>query len=300
MGIKKQNKIVKKSNALIRCQWEIESLWEPRLVAILASKVTVDDEDFYVYEIPISEILGLGYSGRDSAELSNVVDRVMSRVITVYDGDGRGWTKYNVFSRCRYKPRKGLLELGFHPDLKPHYLNLKEKFTQYSLSEFMSLPSTYSQRLYEILKSWDDRTEVELSLEELFEMLDVPESLRLNFAFFRRRVLEQAKKDIVDRAGSTLFFDWEPLKKGRAGKVVAVRFVLDWKKAQEMTKNQPTDEVFITTTLQRESNRCFESKQRAGKRCAPKPKAARCKFCLERGRMYAQKIVDENQGKLPL
>jgi len=297
MAKKISNQIVKKSNALVRCRWTIEHVWEPRLVALLASKIHVNDQDFQVYEVPLSEIMGKDYSGRDVKQLADVVDRVMSRVVTVYDGDGKGWAKYNVFFRCRYKPRKGVLELGIHPDLKPHYLNLKERFTQYDLTEFMSLPSIYSQRIYEILKSWYDKPEVEITIEELYEMLDISASYRSDFGQFRRRILEQAHKDIVDREGSTLWYDWEPIKSGRAGKVVAVRFVFDWKKAQEMKKNQPSDEMLVHQALQRESNRCFERVViKARKKCTPKPKTPRCKFCLERGRMFAQSIAQ--QGKL--
>ena len=32
--------IVKKSNALARARWSADSVWEPRLVALLASKLT--------------------------------------------------------------------------------------------------------------------------------------------------------------------------------------------------------------------------------------------------------------------
>ena len=50
--------IVKKSNALARARWSAESVWEPRLVALLASKVRADDTDFHVYEVPVTELMG--------------------------------------------------------------------------------------------------------------------------------------------------------------------------------------------------------------------------------------------------
>ena len=215
--------IVKKSNALARARWSAESVWEPRLVAMLASKVQPDDTDFQVYEIPIAELIGKAEkvpSGRTYQELSVIVDSAMSRVITIKDGDKGGWIKYNVFSRCRYNPEKGTLELRFDPDLKPHYLNLQRNFAQYSLLEYLMLPSIYSQRIFEILKSWCDRPEVVIPLPELFDMLDVPESLRVNFKDFRRRVLEKAHQDIHSKTG--FVFAWEPIKKGRG--VSAVRF----------------------------------------------------------------------------
>ena len=297
MTKKKQDKIVKKSNAIIRSQWQVSNVWEPRIVAILASKIHVDDKDFEVYKIPIAEIVGSGYSGRDLIHLETAIVNVMKHLITIQETSTKK-SFYHVFSKCSLNSRKGLLELEFHPDLKPHYLQLKERFTQYSLAEFMSLHSIYSQRLYEILKSWSDKPEVDIAFEELCDMLDVPSSLRKNFAFLRRRVLEQAYKEIVEREGSSLWFDWEPIKKGQSGKVVAVHFVFNPAKAQELAKNQPQDEMFIHQKLQRESNKCFERIViRGRKKCIPKNKEARCKYCLERGRMYAQQFTE--QGTLP-
>ena len=229
--------IVKKSNALARARWSAESVWEPRLVALLASKVRADDTDFQVYEIPITELIGLSEkspSGRTYMELANIVDRVMSRVITINDGDNGGWIKYNVFSRCRYNPEKGTLELRFDPDLKPHYLNLQRNFAQYKLLEYLMLPSIYSQRIFEILKSWSDRPEIVISIDELHDMLGTPDSLRKKFPDFRRRVLEKAHKDILKT--TTLSYEWQPVKQGRA--FVAIRFTFSGSKRTAMLKEK--------------------------------------------------------------
>lgn len=231
-----QGEIVKKSNALARARWSAESVWEPRLVALLASKVRADDTDFQVYEIPASEILK-GSGGKDYKEIETVVDKVMSRVLTIRDADG--WTKYNVFSRCRYRKKDGILELGFHPDLRPHYLNLQRNFAKYNLLEFLLLPSIYSQRLFEFLKSWDDKPETVISVLDLHEMLDTPDSFRANFAEFRRRVLEKAHKDITQRTG--LVFEWEPIKQGRA--VAAIRFTFGVKRSLPVAKEKADNAI---------------------------------------------------------
>jgi plasmid replication initiation protein len=295
-----KNEIVKKSNALIRGHWPIESVWEPRIVALLASRVTLQDEDFKVYQIPILELIGEEYGGRDYTEIATAVKNMMGRVIEIQDG----LTKkifYNVFSKCTIDTQKGICELCFHPDLKPHYLQLKERFTQYSLAEFMSLPSIYSQRLYEILQSWHNMTEVEIEIDNLHAMLDTSISLKKDFKDFRRRVLDQAHKDIMEREGSSLWFDWEPIKMGRGGKVVAIRFVFNQEKAKELIKNQVLpDQMFIHQQLQKQSNGCFERLHKQGKQCTPKLKTPKCKFCTTRGRMYAQQIVIESQILLPI
>ena len=40
-------KTVKKSNALARARWSPDSVWEPRLVAMLAAQIKPGDTDFH-------------------------------------------------------------------------------------------------------------------------------------------------------------------------------------------------------------------------------------------------------------
>ena len=223
--------LVKISNALARSRWLAESVWEPRLVAVVASKVRVDDADFQVYEIPVTEVLR-DHGGKDYKELETVANNIMSRVITIHTDDG--WKKRQVFCQCDFIRSKGLLLIGFHKDLKPHYLNLQKHFTQYNLMEFLLLPSVYSQRLFEILKSWDKIPEVIISINELHEMLSCPEYCRKNFKEFRRVVLEKAHKDITKH--TTLHYDWEPIKKGRS--VDSIRFVFSYSKVAILQKDK--------------------------------------------------------------
>ena len=270
--------IVKKSNALARARWSAESVWEPRLVALLASKVRADDTDFQVYEIPVSEVMRERESGgRDYREIESVVDKVMSRVLTIRDEKGKGWTKYNVFSRCRYRPEEGVLELGFHPDLRPHYLNLQKHFAQFNLMEYLVLPSIYSQRIFEILKSWADRPDVQIPLADLHEMLDTPVSLRNNFKDFRRRVLDKAHADICDK--TSLRFEWEPVKRGKA--VTYVLFIFDVKRRIEMQKKKGEEERSkqskAAVALIREATACALAKDFV---CVKRSNKARvCKAC---------------------
>ena len=220
--------IVKKSNAAARARWGSGSVWEKRLVAQVAALVRTDDVEFQEYEIPVAKLLR---PGDDGGKIHNLVEEtaelLMSRVITL-PLPKKGWAKYNVFSRCVYDRERGVLNARFDPDMKPHYLALKSHFTEYGIIEFLMLPSTYSQDLFELLKSWCDKPEVTVDLSYLHEQFDCPTALRSNFAAFRRRVLEKAHKDIHKL--TALKYEWEPIKKGKA--VVAVRFVFGGKRRQ--------------------------------------------------------------------
>ena len=219
-----------KSNALCRARWTPESIVEPRLVALLASKIEQDDEDFKVYDIPISELFTLrSYGGKDVREVENAVDKAMSRVVTVRDDNTGIMSKSNIFYRCLIDPKKGMLTLALHPDVKPHFLQLKAHFAKYNLLEFMMLPSVYSQRIFELLQSWKDQPEFVVSIDDLHEMLATPKSHRENFKAFRTRVLEKARTDIQKR--TSLRYTWEAIKDGR--RIGAIRFILTQKRMSE-------------------------------------------------------------------
>ena len=260
--------IVKKSNALARASWSVKSVYEPRLVALVASRVRADDQDFQDYEIPLSELLGGSGDGRTRQLLAEVVDGLLGRVLTLPRPNG--WAKCNVFSWCEYDAKAGCIRARFDPGLKEHYLNLQSHFTQYSLMEFLLLPSTYSQRLFEVLKSWASLPEAVIDLSDLFQMLDVPASLQ-RYPDFRRYVLEKAHKDISGKTG--LRYQWEPIKQGRA--VAAIRFTFGARTVQASDKKNQAKRTKDNELLKKAVS-CFQS---TGPSCTPK-KTKQCELCL--------------------
>lgn len=277
---KRKNEIVKKSNAIVRAYWPIESVWEPRMVAILASKIHVNDEDFQTYEIPISDVLGKNYGGDHLKELREAAKNIMKHPFTIQETPDRE-AVYNILSKAVIDRKKGVIELEFHPDLKPHFLQMKANFTQYSLTEFLGLSSTYSQRLYELLKSYSGQDYVDLALDELYKTLDVPVSFKKDFGNFRRLVLEQADKDIV-RANLSLQYSWTPIKSGRGGKVTAIRFAF----GDGIALSEGADEELIRARLAKLSSSCYFGLMKRKVGCTPKPaKSAKCKYCVEYGNM---------------
>lgn len=266
-GLAETGEIVKKSNALARASWAVKSVYEPRLVALIASRVQAGDKDFQTYQLPIRELLGEAQDGRTYQLVAEVIDNLMGRVITIQQHNG--WEKYNVFSKCKYDWDKGTIEVRFDPDLKEHFLGLKSHFTKYSLFEFLILPSIYSQRLFEILKSWDDKPEVTITLQELFTILNVPKSLQ-RYPDFRRYVLEKAHKDINGK--TSFYYEWEPIKTGRA--VSSIKFVFSSKKRTVVKKNNDTKQSHINNKLFIAAVECFKSGE-----CKFKAGSKKCDVC---------------------
>lgn len=213
---------IKKSNIIARAKWTAESIIEPRLVAMLASRIEPDDDEFRIHEIRITELFGdrpYKYSAGDVKAIEKVIDKAMSRVVTTKDPSGV-ISKCNLFFRCRIDPKQGTLSLALHPDVIPHFLHLKRDFTKYNLIEFMKLPSIYSQRVFELLKSWKSEPEFVVSVDDLHNMLSSPKTQRENFKDFRVKVLEKAHHDIHKH--TSFRYTWTPIKTGR--RVSAIRF----------------------------------------------------------------------------
>ena len=273
--------IVKKSNAIVRAHWQPESVWEPRIVALVASRVRADDEDFQTYRIPVAELTGVSdenLRGNQYAEISKSIEHIGKAIIRIEGKKPRNFKQYNLFSMCGYED--GYLIARFDPDLKPHFLNLREQFTEYNLLQFLMLPSCYSQKMFEFLKSWENTHELIVSVIELHEFLNTPPSFRADFRQFRTRVLEKAHKDITEK--TSFMYEWEPVKVGRS--VEKIRFIFKGGKKALSQKEQAKakEEKRRRLENQRFLRALACAKAKAGNCQEMDNKPIVCKLCRER------------------
>ena len=278
-----QGELVKKSNAIARARWQPESIWEPRIVALVASKVRVDDEDFQTYRIPVAELAGCSdeqLSGFQYQEIRKGILHLAKATILIQgEKNPRNFMSYPIFSACGYED--GYLIARFDPDLKPHFLGLKGTFTEYSLMQFLTLPSAYSQQMFEFLKSWANvkSGEIIVSVAELHELLNTPESFRKNFTEFRRWVLEKAHKDI--HGHTSLKFEWEPLKAGRSVEKIRFFFSGGRKALAEKEKEILKEEKRKRLEAQRFIAAVACAKAKEGDCTTRDNKRLVCKLCVE-------------------
>jgi plasmid replication initiation protein len=114
----------------------------------------------------------------------------------------------------------GSLLLRFHPDLEPHVLDLKTRFTQYLLSRAAEFSHVYSWRLFELLMQFKKTGLLNISVDEFKSVLEVPEAYNKDFGLIRSKVINIALKEIKEKAGLPTKMTVE--KEGR--KVKALKF----------------------------------------------------------------------------
>ncbi|MCA1807306.1 MAG: replication initiation protein [Actinobacteria bacterium] len=265
-----EDSIVKKSNVLARGRWQTFNIYEGRLVALVASKVRCDDKDFQSYSIAADEIITDNPGGSAYERMRVLADKLMTRVVTIEDE--KGWAKYTLFCRCRFDKETSTLDMQIHPDLKPHYLDLQKHFTQYPLIEYLSLPSSYTQKIYEVLRSYDDQQEIRMSINELHDILQTKKSIRRTFAELNRWILKPAHKHITEL--TSLKYEYEPIKKGR--KYTEIRFTFGYKKRQETKKKNTKNNSKKQVDIFNKAKECWQEK---GKQCDSKSQSQKCNIC---------------------
>ena len=103
-------------------------------------------------------------------------------------------------------------------DIQKYVIGLYGDFTQYSLLSTLPMKSSYSFRIYELLKSYAFTKTHTFDIDDLKNKLGA--SGYVNFKDFRIKVLEVATKEINEYTDLEIM--WEPVKKGK--KVIQIHF----------------------------------------------------------------------------
>lgn len=230
--------IVKKDNKLIRTKINVLNIDGSRILANLIACIKHEDTTFKeTYKIAVKDFI-TDSSGRAYTRIKDICRELggaTAELEEVIDGK-KEFRVRPFFSDIRYS--QGYISAIFNPTMSDVLLDLKRCFTQYNLLDYLSLPSIYSQRIFEILKSWEkiEKGYVDIELFELHKMLDTPPSFKSDFGRFRNKVLEKSHKDILEK--TDLIFEWKAIKNGRA--VETIRFIFNKKNiiVEEKDKEQ--------------------------------------------------------------
>lgn len=283
--------IVKKSNEIVRAKMRLGNVYAARVFTGVISCIKDSDEDFKEYTLPASAFIDVHDKGgsrfqRIKEALKTISGYVVEIALPIEDEQDELEPPYILMPLFAYAEyRKGKITAQIHPKLKPHFLALAGQFTSYNLLDYLKLSSTYSQRLFEILNSYaKTNTSVTIPLPDLHRMLDATESLKKDFAQFRRRALEVAYKEINEK--TDLEYEWEPIKKGRS--VGAIEFIFSKQAKEEAQKKQAEKERKTLNKHVQQALSCWKEKGGkealvSGKCPTAKPKTKKCIACKKMG-----------------
>jgi len=210
------------------------------------------------YRLLKEDLFHVTRGGIDTAQKAVEACRTLLRKEILLE-EGRVSTGFGFIAEYRVGGVDGEehLEIVFADGLKRLVNNLIETghYTRYSLEIARNLRSSYSMRLYEVLKSepWKT-TPVTIEVASLKRRLDIPDDSPTygRFTDFRRLILDKGQADL--QAGTDISFTWTPVKTGK--KVTAIRFVItknrSWKSALDVVEAtaEPPVEPTVEPTVE--------------------------------------------------
>ena len=239
------NNWVYQSNKLIEASYTLTVL-EQRLIRVLASNIKKDDDDFKEYEFKTKDLIKvLNVSdSRFYREIDKITDLLMQRIIKIKSINDKEFEKYHWVEVAKYK--NGNLKLKINRELKPFYLSL-DWYTKYQLKNIMQFKSTYSFRLYELLKQYEKIGNRSITIDDLRFSLAIDKKQYPKFANLKQKILSVAIKEI--NINTDLYIEFEELKEVR--KVTSIKFYIKQNKVKNeiaatkeiITAEKPTDDL---------------------------------------------------------
>jgi plasmid replication initiation protein len=226
-----KNIVLRRSNELIEARYKL-TIEEQRLILLLSSLIHPDDEDFKGYEIRVADFVKMFNLEKRGAIYKAIETASKELVGKRIELSEKGVKKYaSWLSYAEYVEGSGVVKVEFHKSLKPYLLQLHKSFTQYKLNHVMSFKSSYSIRLYELLKMevWKAEKNHKNSFEKIFTIEEYRDLLGINkkeysaFDNFRRRVIEPTVREISDTTDLNIF-EVRYIKTGR--KITGIHFIV--------------------------------------------------------------------------
>lgn len=177
-----------------------------KLIRAAIMQVVKGDEELKPYIISIkglAELLNVPASNiyRD---IESITDDIISNPVYIREekiGKTIRFIKIPWVTRCEYSSDIGIA-IELNEKLKPFLLNLKERYTQYTLQEILIMKSVYAIRIFEMLQSKiinkvlpKEGVDIEILVKEIRECCDCEDKYPA-FGNFKDKVIDKAVNEI--------------------------------------------------------------------------------------------------------
>jgi len=195
---------------LVNAKYKLNASEMKFILCAMTQLDSKNDEILKEYEIKVSKLEQKLQTEQNETRFKQFAKKLMSKPLEVPTEDG--WIVANWFSDIEYVRGQAKFKVRFSEKLKPYLLQLKERFVSYNLKYILPLISTYSVRIYQLLKEYEKLTKRYFEVEELMELLQVPKSLK-RYSQFKQKVLKVAERELLEH--TDIYFTIEEEKEGR-------------------------------------------------------------------------------------
>jgi len=202
--------IISQGYELVNAKYKLNNSELKFILVALTQLNSKNDKKLQEYIIKVSDLEEKLQAEQHETRLKQFAKKLMSKPLEMPTQDG--WIIANWFSDIEYIRGQAKFKVRFSEKLKPYLLELKERFVTYNLKYILPLTSTYSVRIYQLLKEYEKLTKRYFNVEELMELLQVPKSYKL-YSKFKQGILKVAEKELKEHCD--IYFTLEEEKEGR-------------------------------------------------------------------------------------
>ncbi len=229
---KENTEIVIQSNNLLEAP-----LFKKSLQLKMFSKIIVairKDKNKDTYTFPVTEILEEFEMGGDNFTYLKQECKKMFRVLDVSEKGKKGFHLTVLFVDIKVNG-EGIISFKPNPDLKPLILDLsKGRYTKYYLENIARLKSSYSIRIYELLKQYQKIGFREISVIDLKYYLAIDKNLYKRYNDFKKNTILLAQKELEDK--TDIYFEFKEKKTGR--KITHIEFKIFTNRKNTVDENK--------------------------------------------------------------
>jgi plasmid replication initiation protein len=250
-----RNAIVEKRNILNEIRANNMKLQELRFFSIYLSKINARNINSRVVKFKIDDFIKImGFEERVKIDyLKSIIDSLLCKIIHVPNEDN-GYDAFQLFKKCRVAQDANAewhIEIDAHDDALPLMFEFKEKYFTYELWNALRLKSSNQIRMYEILKQYENIGERILMVDELRSLIGLSNDEYPRFGDFKYNVLEVCRKALLEI--SDIKFTYEPFKRGKAGKILSLKFNIE--KNEDYEGQLTFDELLAANELENKTER---------------------------------------------
>ena len=210
---------IRQAHTIVNAKMSLTKL-EIDIILVLLTAIDFKDTDFKDYNFSIKELEEKIGHPLKAERLKKVIKSLMNKAIELPTKDNRDWEIVNWFSYFKYN-HNGLISCRFDKLLKPFLLELKSRFIVSDLRMLLPMKSSYSKRMYLLLKEYSKIGKRNFDIEKLHELLKVPTGMK-RYDNFKRQILQRAETDINKFTDLEVEFT----EKKRSRKVIAVTYTI--------------------------------------------------------------------------
>ncbi len=230
-------KVYKADKLIQRARYEL-TITEQRFVLYVMSKIKPEDTPECEYVINLRDFQFVcGTEDHDSyTHIKQWLKHLADKSWWLLTGNEEVLVRW--FNKIKITKDSGIVTVRFDEDMFPFAFKLAEQmrstgstYTSYMYRYILPMRSTYSVRLYELIKSYQkNNTKWEFDIDELKHLLDCERYVR--YPDFRRFILNTATEEINKYTDTNV--EYHTIQKGR--KVIGIVFEFKEKSMKELIK----------------------------------------------------------------